>query len=268
MCRQPRHVCTSIQFHRNAQSSAPRTDADRHKCHSAPHRRSSGLSPPVPPPPVQTTLQTSAAVCSLVLRGVCDETGLSSQQQRAAQRYRVAKNRSELFVLLPSDIKWQALRLRERRVDIIRHPAQMLHLRSHESGNRVGCTVVQATPCVTFRRVAVPLRGPGRSPGLPFARCVGSLRSVGRCGRCSCWCRFRVRGAPSLVCRGCAECGMGCRLRVSAPPRIVTCELSRVVLLVEAKSAQHAAHADHKKEGNARQEQPNTALGAWARPVR
>ena len=51
-------------------------------------------------------------------------------------------------------------------------------------------------PCVTFRRVAVSLRGPGRSPGLPFACCVGSLRSVGRCGRCSCWCRFRVRGAP------------------------------------------------------------------------
>ena len=70
-------------------------------------------------------------------------------------------------------------------------------------------------PCVTFRPVAAPLRGPGRSPGLPFACCVGSLRSVGRCGRCSCWCRFRVRGAQSLVCRGCAECGGMCRLRVS-----------------------------------------------------
>ena len=58
------------------------------------------------------------------------------------------------------------------------------------------------TPRVTFRRVVVPLRGPRQSPVLPFARCVGSLRSVGRCGRCSCWCRFRVRGAPSLVCRG------------------------------------------------------------------
>ena len=50
-------------------------------------------------------------------------------------------------------------------------------------------------PCVTFRRVVAPFRGPGQSPGLPFACCVGSLRSVGRCGRCSCWCRFRVRGA-------------------------------------------------------------------------
>ena len=50
-------------------------------------------------------------------------------------------------------------------------------------------------PCVTFRRAVAPLRGPGRSPVLPFACCVGSLLSVGRCGRCSCWCRFRVRGA-------------------------------------------------------------------------
>ena len=53
----------------------------------------------------------------------------------------------------------------------------------------------QPTPCVTFRPVVAPLRGPGQSPALPFACCVGSLRSVGRCGRCSRWCRFRVRGA-------------------------------------------------------------------------
>ena len=46
-------------------------------------------------------------------------------------------------------------------------------------------------PRVTFRRVAVSLRGPGQSPVLPSACCVGSLRSVGRCGRCSCWCRSR-----------------------------------------------------------------------------
>ena len=70
-------------------------------------------------------------------------------------------------------------------------------------------------PCVTFRRVVAPLRGPGQSPVLPFACCVGSLRSVGRCGRCSRWCRFRVRGAQSLVCWGCAGCGGVCRLRVS-----------------------------------------------------
>ena len=49
------------------------------------------------------------------------------------------------------------------------------------------------TPRVTFRRVVVPLQGPGQSPVLPSACCVGSLRSVGRCGRCSCWCRFRIR---------------------------------------------------------------------------
>ena len=70
-------------------------------------------------------------------------------------------------------------------------------------------------PRVTFRRVVASLRGRGRSPVLPFACCVGSLRSVGRCGRCSRWCRFRVRRAPSLVCWGCAGCGGMCRLRVS-----------------------------------------------------
>ena len=63
-------------------------------------------------------------------------------------------------------------------------------------------------PYVTFRRVVVFLRGPGQSPDLPFACCVGSLLSVGRCGRCSRWCRFRVRGAQWLVCQGCAGCDM------------------------------------------------------------
>ena len=70
-------------------------------------------------------------------------------------------------------------------------------------------------PCVTFRLVVVPLRGPGQSPVLPFACCVGLLLSASRCGWCSCWCRFRIRGAQQLVCWGCAECGMVCRLRVS-----------------------------------------------------
>ena len=56
------------------------------------------------------------------------------------------------------------------------------------------------TPCVTFRLVVAPLRGPEQSPVLPFACCVASLLSVGRCGRCSCWCRFRVRGAQWFVC--------------------------------------------------------------------
>ena len=71
------------------------------------------------------------------------------------------------------------------------------------------------TPCVTVRLVVAPLRGPGQSPVLPFACCVGLLHFVGRCGRCSCWCRFRVRGAQWLVRWGCAECGGMCRLRVS-----------------------------------------------------
>ena len=50
-------------------------------------------------------------------------------------------------------------------------------------------------PRVTFRLVVAPLRGPGQSPILPFAYCVRSLLSVGRCSRRSCWCRFCVRGA-------------------------------------------------------------------------
>ena len=37
---------------------------------------------------------------------------------------------------------------------------------------------MRSTPCVTFRQVVVPLRGPGQSPGLPFACCVGPLRPV------------------------------------------------------------------------------------------
>ena len=49
--------------------------------------------------------------------------------------------------------------------------------------------------CVTLRRVVVPLRGPEQSPVLPFTCCVGLLLSVGCCGLCSCWCRFRIRGA-------------------------------------------------------------------------
>ena len=40
-------------------------------------------------------------------------------------------------------------------------------------------------PCVTFRWVAVSLRGPGQSRVRPSACCVGSLRSDGCCGRCS-----------------------------------------------------------------------------------
>ena len=41
-------------------------------------------------------------------------------------------------------------------------------------------------PSVTFRRVVVSLRGPGQSPVLPSACCVGSLRSDGRCGGVLC----------------------------------------------------------------------------------
>ena len=82
------------------------------------------------------------------------------------------------------------------------------HNHNHHSGART-------PPCMTFRLVVVSLRGPGQSPVLPFACCVGSPLSTSRCGRCSCWCRFRVRGAQWLGCWGCAGCGGVCRLCVS-----------------------------------------------------
>ena len=71
---------------------------------------------------------------------------------------------------------------------------------------------LQMPPRVIFRRVVAPLRGPGQSPIRPFACCVGSLRSVGCCGPCSCWCRFHVRGAQPLAYTSCVGCS---RLRVS-----------------------------------------------------
>ena len=66
---------------------------------------------------------------------------------------------------------------------------------------------VAPAPCVTFRRVTVSLRGPGQSPVLPFACCVGSLPFVGCSSLCSCWCCCRVRRGPSLVYWGCAGRG-------------------------------------------------------------
>ena len=83
-----------------------------------------------------------------------------------------------------------------------------------EGGAVRALTIRPLPPRVTCRGVVVSLRGPGQSPVLPFACCVGSLQSVGRCGRCSCWCRCRVRGAQWSVCWGCAGCGGMGRLRV------------------------------------------------------
>ena len=71
-----------------------------------------------------------------------------------------------------------------------------------------------ATPCVTFRLVVAPLRGPGQSPFFPSHVASGCcFLSAAAAG--ACWYRFRVRGAQWLVWWGCAECGMVCRLRVS-----------------------------------------------------
>ena len=65
----------------------------------------------------------------------------------------------------------------------------------HVTGRGVRPPKPQTPLCVTFRLVVAPLRGPGQSTVLPFTCCVRLLLSVGRCGWCSCGCRFRVRGA-------------------------------------------------------------------------
>ena len=93
-------------------------------------------------------------------------------------------------------------------------PAENSHQTSkkvHKRRDRHGCPFLQRPPlplrwasvppppCVTFRRVVAPLRGPGRSPVLPFACCVGSLRSVGRCGRCSLLVSFPRSPSRSIV---------------------------------------------------------------------
>ena len=59
----------------------------------------------------------------------------------------------------------------------------------------VPCAHWEAYPLCDIPSGCCSFTGPGRSPVLPFACCVGSLLSVGRCGQCSCWCRFRVCGA-------------------------------------------------------------------------
>ena len=51
----------------------------------------------------------------------------------------------------------------------------LLHILTPCGSERVSVV----SPCVTFRRVVASLRG--QSPVLPFACCVESLRSVGRC---------------------------------------------------------------------------------------
>ena len=75
-------------------------------------------------------------------------------------------------------------------------------------------------PCVTFRRAAVSLWSAGQSPVLPFACCVGSLRSDGRCILCGVV--STLAEPSSWRTWGCAVCCGGC-LTVSAahsPPRL------------------------------------------------
>ena len=67
-----------------------------------------------------------------------------------------------------------------------------------------------AHPRVTVRRV-------GQSPLLPFACCGGSLRSDGRGGRCSLWCRFRDIGSPVVGAPGVVLVVAGVVLQVLLP---------------------------------------------------
>ena len=89
-------------------------------------------------------------------------------------------------------------------------------------------------PRVTARQVAVSLRGPGQSPILPFACCVASILSDGRCGWCSLRCRFRISGAQygahwvrAGCCGGCLRVLLPTPLHVWAvrhmPPRVSLC---------------------------------------------
>ena len=55
-------------------------------------------------------------------------------------------------------------------------------------------------PCVTCCRLLLLYGALDSHPFFPPRAASGS---VGRCSRCCYWCRFRVRGAPSLVYRGC-----------------------------------------------------------------
>ena len=72
-------------------------------------------------------------------------------------------------------------------------------------------------PCVTFHLIVVPSRGPGQSPVLPFARCVGSLRSVGRCGGALAGV-VSAFAEPSSWCVGTVLDVAGCAVCASAGP--------------------------------------------------
>ena len=141
--------------------------------------------------------------------------------------HKCGTNNRRAFSPVQQDAMWPSGRLRgthgsgggpaSRPVPVPRPPAPCEQRGRCRDSDAVGVgggsfwgrpTLMPPPPHVTFRRVVAPLQGPGQSPGLPFACCVGSLLSVGRCVWCSCWCRFRVRGAQRLVCWGCAECGM------------------------------------------------------------
>ena len=144
-----------------------------------------------PPPPPRAAAEGPWTVsqgprlitdqCSLITPTTCDMTGGEGVAGPMAWPPGAARCCGPHWVPLsgvPSVVWLTAVRPRGTR----RAPGQTCDF--HDC-SLCSSFIAGRAPSVTFRLVVVPLRGPGRSPVLPFACCVGSLLSVGRCGRCS-----------------------------------------------------------------------------------
>ena len=87
--------------------------------------------------------------------------------------------------------KW--LKMASAKLALIKLPPQKPNTqKSHDFAPKTGGGV---TPPCDIPSGCCSFTGPGQSPVLPFACCVRLLLPVSRCGQCSCWCRFRARGA-------------------------------------------------------------------------
>ena len=95
-----------------------------------------------------------------------------------------------------------------RRMRIADPPAREALLRRHHP------TTTQVRLCVTRRPLLVSLRGPGQSPGPPFAGRAGHSLLARPRGRCALL-RLCARGAPCSVFRGCGRCCGTCPPSVS-----------------------------------------------------
>ena len=159
------------------------------------------------------------------------------------------------------------------------HPFILRHMISNSSrrlllygaldGHPFSGSHVASRRCILSTAAAGALAGVVTAFAEPSSWCVGAVRDV---AGCAVW----ASAAPSSWrIEGCAGC-CGGRLTVFAvhaplstgrpppirssnppPPCIVTCELSRVVVLVGETSAQQAAHAVHKRERKACQKPKN-----------